>query len=129
VADYRRFRPARRSGAGLAGLLSSWLLLACALAPQAALAAGDGARAPAAEHIVTLESMRFQPQTLTVKVGDRITWVNKDMVPHTASATSGAFDSQTIAPDASWTYVAGKPGSYPYICRFHPDMQATLIVQ
>jgi plastocyanin len=128
VADYRLFKPAIRSRAGLAGLVSSWLLIACALAPQAALGAGDGARAPAV-HIVTLESMRFQPQTLTVKAGDRITWVNKDMVPHTASATSGAFDSQTIAPDASWTYVADKPGSYPYVCRFHPDMQATLIVQ
>ena len=37
-------------------------------------------------HTVTIEAMRFQPETLTVAAGDTIVWVNKDVVPHTATS-------------------------------------------
>ena len=37
-------------------------------------------------HYVVIEQMRFNPPTLTVQRGDRIQWVNKDLVAHTASA-------------------------------------------
>jgi plastocyanin len=97
--------------------------------PQGALAAENGEGTSPVAHIVTIEGMRFEPATLTVKPGDRVTWVNKDLVPHTVTAISQAFDSQSIAADASWTYTAGKPGSYSYVCRFHPGMQGILIVQ
>jgi plastocyanin len=81
------------------------------------------------EHVVVIEDMRFTPAQLTVQAGDRITWVNKDMVPHTASATQGGFDSQNIAAGASWTYTAGAAGSYTYACRYHPGMTATLVIR
>ena len=35
-------------------------------------------------HTVTIDGFRFQPERLTVARGDRIVWVNKDVVPHTA---------------------------------------------
>ena len=47
-------------------------------------------------HTVTIEGMRFQPEMLTVERGDTIVWVNKDIVPHTATSTSGGFDSKDI---------------------------------
>ena len=78
-------------------------------------------------HTVTIEGMRFLPETLTVRHGDRIVWVNKDLVPHTV--THKSFDSHNIAPNASWTHVARKPGQYPYVCTLHPTMKGTLIVQ
>jgi len=78
---------------------------------------------------VTIENLEFSPKQLTVRRGDRIVWVNKDLFPHTATADGHAFDSRSIAPNASWTYVAGKPGEYPYGCTFHPTMKATLTVQ
>lgn len=83
----------------------------------------------AGTHLVVIEQMRFDPPALTVQHGDRVVWVNKDLFPHTASATSKAFDSRSIAPNASWSYVASRPGSYPYRCNFHPTMRGTLTVR
>jgi plastocyanin len=104
-------------------------LIACALlACSGVVVAGDAVVSPAA-HVVVIEGMRFNPPALTVRRGARVTWINKDLFPHTASASSNAFDSHSIAPNASWTYTARKPGSYPYTCRFHPAMQGTLTVQ
>ena len=78
-------------------------------------------------HTVTIEAMRFQPQSLTVKAGDTIVWSNKDVVAHTA--TAAGFDSQTIMPGQSWTYLASAKGDFPYICTLHPAMKATLRVK
>jgi plastocyanin len=96
-----------------------------ALAAFLVLAAAGAASAPAA-HTVTIEGMSYAPASLTVKRGERIVWVNKDPFPHTV--TSAAFDSHSIAPNGSWSYVAKKPGRYDYRCTIHPTMQATLIV-
>ena len=79
-------------------------------------------------HTVTIEAMQFSPRILTVKRGDRVKWVNKDLVPHTATAAR-VFDSRSLAPRASWSYVARKPGRYDYVCTLHPTMKATLIVE
>jgi plastocyanin len=84
--------------------------------------------AAAATHTVTIEGMKFVPETVTVKKGDRIVWKNKDVVPHTATV-AGSFDSKSIASDASWSHAVRKPGRYDVVCSFHPGMKATLVVQ
>lgn len=99
-------------------------LRAAALA--VALAAA-GPAAWAATHTVVVEDMRFQPGALTVRRGDRITWVNRDVVPHTATAAKG-FDSGTIAPGASWSFTVKKTGQLDYVCVLHPMMKARLTV-
>lgn len=105
------------------------LWLACALLAGGCFGAVADAAASPSAHVVVIEGMRFNPPTLTVHRGDKVTWINKDLVPHTASATSNAFDSHSIAPNASWTYTVRKPGNNPYVCRFHPTMQGALTVQ
>ena len=90
--------------------------------------AATGLPAAAATHTVAIEGMKFVPETLTVKKGDRIVWNNKDVVPHTATA-KGAFDSRSIAAGKRWSVVARKPGRHAYVCTFHPGMKATLVVQ
>jgi plastocyanin len=82
-----------------------------------------------AVHVVTIENMRFTPADLTVKRGERVVWINKDMVPHTATARSAAFDSGNIASTASWSYVADTVGTHSYVCTYHPTMSAKLTVQ
>ncbi len=93
------------------------------------LAFSGGADASPTTYTVVIEQMRFNPPALTVRRGDHVTWVNKDLFPHTASASSKAFDSRSIAPDAAWTYVAGQPGTYPYRCDLHPAMAGILTVR
>lgn len=95
------------------------LVLAAALLPLGA---------HAETHTVTIEGMKFQPEVLTVKRGDTVVWRNRDIVPHTATAT-GLFDSGAIANGKSWSYVANKAGRHDYVCTYHPGMKATLVVQ
>ena len=80
-------------------------------------------------HTVIIEEMRFQPEHLTVTRGDTIRWVNKDVVPHTATSEAGRFDSQTIETAKSWKFTARTKGRFAYICSFHPTMKAMLNVK
>jgi plastocyanin len=91
------------------------------------LAAGE--RATPQTHTVTIEGMRFQPESLTVARGDTVVWVNKDVVPHTATSKAGRFDSKIIPAEKSWKFAAKKKGEFPYICAFHPAMKAMLRVE
>jgi plastocyanin len=83
--------------------------------------------AAAATHTVAIDGMQFVPAALTVRRGDTVRWINRDLVPHTATA-AGRFDSRTLAPGASWSWVAARAGRIDYVCTLHPTMKATLVV-
>jgi plastocyanin len=97
---------------------------ACAL-----FAAGRLAADKSVVHTIVMDGTAFSPDTLTVKRGDTVVWVNKDPFPHTVTAVDGAFDSKSIDAGKSWRYVASKPGEYRYTCTFHPTMNAALKVE
>ena len=80
-------------------------------------------------HTVTIDAARFEPAASIVSVGDVITWINKDLVPHTATSKIGGFDSGTIEPGKSWKYTPTRAGEFPYFCVFHPTMTAVLRVK
>ena len=86
------------------------------------------ALAGAATQTVTIEGMKFQPASVTVKPGDKIVWQNKDVVPHTATA-AGKFDSKNMDGGQSWTWTAGAKGRYDYVCTYHPGMNGTVVVE
>jgi len=86
-------------------------------------------RATPKTHTVTMENMRFQPEALTVARGDTIVWVNKDLVPHTATSEAGGFDSQMIPAGESWSYTVRTKGEFAYLCTYHPAMKAMLRVR
>lgn len=75
-----------------------------------------------------IEGMRFTPQSLTVRRGERVTWINKDLFPHTVTV-AGKFDSRQIPAGGSWTYAARKAGEYDYICTLHVGMTGRLEVR
>lgn len=87
-----------------------------------------GVVAAAETHVVRIEGMQFVPATITVHRGDRITWTNKDIVPHTATA-AGAFDTGTLATGKSGSRVMNKAGRFPYACTLHPGMKGEVVVQ
>jgi len=82
-----------------------------------------------ASYTVTIDAARFEPQLSVLRVGDVITWINKDLVPHTATSRTGGFDSGAIDPGKSWKYTATRAGDFPYICVFHPTMTGLLRVE
>ena len=88
-----------------------------------------GERSKHQTHTVTIEGMKFQPEALTVALGDTVVWINKDLVAHTATSQTDAFDSKMISPDKSWRLTVRKPGEIAYICTYHQTMKATLRVE
>jgi len=86
------------------------------------------ALASAATQTVVIEGMKFEPESVTVKPGDKVVWHNKDVVPHTATA-AGKFDSKNLGGGQSWTWTAGAKGRYDYVCTYHPGMKGTVVVQ
>jgi plastocyanin len=98
----------------------------CAVAFR--LDAEAAARKPVT-HTVTVDAAQFSPAELSVKVGDSIVWVNKDIVAHTATTVKSGFDSKMIEPGKSWRHTVKRKGEFPYICSFHPLMKAVLRVK
>lgn len=107
---------------GLSGLMLLGCLLAAGTLPSHA--AGKGT-----EHVVTIEAMQFTPSTLEVKVGDTVTWINKDPFPHNVSSSDGQIDSGDMQEGETWKFKARKKGVYPYVCTLHPGMEGTLVVK
>jgi plastocyanin len=81
---------------------------------------------------VVIEGMKFVPERLEVAAGDRITWVNRDFLPHTVTAKQAGLESGELGQNAKWTWTArvpgGKAAEIAYICRLHPVMKGTIIV-
>lgn len=85
------------------------------------------AAAQAAEYTVTMANMSYGRVPASLQVGDTITWVNKDSVPHTVTARDKSFDLR-VAPGQSKTMTADKPGSFAFYCIYHAMMRGTLKV-
>jgi len=77
---------------------------------------------------ITMENLVISPAEVSAKVGDTITWINKDVFAHTATATNGDFDVM-LPPKKSATSVLKKGGTVDYYCRYHPNMKATLKIE
>ena len=122
------------AGAVAAALAGGWLSVrsrrdgARAAAPVVRSTAEP---APAAEQRVTIDNFAFNPQVLTVAPGTRVTWLNRDDVPHTATSSDWPprFRSDAMDTDGQFSYVFTAPGTYRYFCAVHPKMTATIVVK
>jgi len=93
----------------------------------AALMLGASVSAQPATIQISMENLVIAPAEASVKVGDTIEWINKDVLAHTATARNGDFDVM-IPPKKTVTLTLKKAGAIDYYCRFHPNMKATLTV-
>jgi plastocyanin len=76
------------------------------------------------------DNMDFDPDALTINVGDTVTWTNNDGMAHTATSTSGpvSFDSGNIASGGTWSFTFTDAGTYDYKCNYHSSMTASITV-
>lgn len=81
----------------------------------------------AADSAVSIAGFAFGPGSVSIEVGDTVTWTNDDTAPHTATA-AGAFDTGTIAAGESASVTFDTAGTYDYVCSIHPQMSGTVIV-
>lgn len=84
--------------------------------------------ADAEQVAVEMRDYEFFPAKLTVNAGAEVTWQNRDAVPHNAVANDGAFDTGNLNGGESVSVVVEQPGSYAYVCTYHPGMEAVLTV-
>ena len=73
----------------------------------------------AASQSVTIADFGFTPTSISVSVGDGVTWRNSSGEAHTATANAGAFDTGVLNPGASKTVVFGIAGTYDCHCAIH----------
>jgi plastocyanin len=80
------------------------------------------------QHRIIISGFEFVPKELTVSVGDKITWINNDIVPHNIAANT---KQKSLSADFSSgeTFSLIVKGSLSYICGLHPSMQGKLIVK
>jgi plastocyanin len=84
--------------------------------------------APASDFArIIINDLEYVPSTVTVHQGATVEWINKDIVEHTATARSGAFDVMTPRGKAARVKMT-KAGTVQYYCRLHPNMVATINV-
>ncbi len=85
---------------------------------------------PAPDRIVIYD-YKFNPPRLTVRAGTKVTWINMDLIHHTATGAFEAepFDSKNLLYKSEYGYTFTKPGEYPYICVPHPGMKGTIVVE
>jgi amicyanin len=83
----------------------------------------------AASGSVTIADFSFSPGTITINQGDTVTWVNNGPTPHTATSSSGAFDTGILRKGQSGSHTFSEAGTFAYICTPHPYMKGTVVVQ
>jgi plastocyanin/phosphatidylethanolamine-binding protein (PEBP) family uncharacterized protein len=81
-----------------------------------------------APNTVVIQNFAFVPATITISVGQTVTWVNGDSAPHTSTSDTGLWDSGTLAQGASFSRTFTTAGTFDYHCTFHPGMVGTVIV-
>jgi plastocyanin len=94
-----------------------------ALLPMAALirpARADGAT-------VEMHQLKFAPVEIEIAVGGTVTFINLDLVPHTA--TGDAFDTGTLRNGERKEIAFPTAGTFPYLCKFHRHMTGRIVVR
>ena len=107
-------------------------------------ASGDGAGGGATVMVGPNGSLTFQPATLTVKVGETVTWVWAGSGHSVVSGTGCMADSKFCSPNdtscaststsasgAMYTHKFTQAGTFPYFCLPHcsAGMTGTITVQ
>ena len=91
----------------------------------------------------TMADKAFAPNPLNAKVGDTVTWTNKDTTFHTVTSGTGpsdtthgkAFDSGLSGPTAlttqgkTFSHKFMTAGEFPYFCQLHPTMVGKVVVK
>jgi len=78
-------------------------------------------------YVVEIRQMKFKPEVVTVKKGDKIVFVNHDLVNHDVTEEGKTWSSSTLEPEKDWTLIA--TASQNYFCSLHVVMKGKIIVE
>ena len=94
----------------------------------------SGGGGAAKEVEVGMEGIKFDPESVTVKVGGSVKWTNNEDVPHDVTKEDGPgadFSSGKGNMNKGDTYEQSFPaaGKVDYICTVHPKMVGSITVK
>lgn len=93
-----------------------------AAAPATSAPSGDGAT-------ITIANFQYTGAT-TVAVGEELTVVNEDSVPHSWTSDDDVFDSGQLGQGENFEFTFEEAGEYTFFCVVHPDaMTGTITVE
>ena len=78
---------------------------------------------------VKIDNFTFNPQQITVKTGDTVTWTNHDDIPHTVTSKTMVFRSKAMDTDDKFSFTFATPGKYDYFCSLHPHMTGLIVIE
>ena len=95
------------------------------------VAAGLSAGALAATQVVHQQGRAFSSESVTIKKGDLLTFLNDDTVPHNIMSTSkgNEFNLGSQPPGTSTDVTFKEAGEVQVICAIHPRMKMTVKVE
>ena len=102
------------------------LTRAAAALAAAALPAFGARGAQPREHHVAIRGFVFEPQQIDARPGDSVIWTNHDIVPHTATALDGRWDTGKLEQGESARLVVSRETPGPYLCLYHPAMRGSI---
>jgi plastocyanin len=86
------------------------------------------APAPAKTVAVDISKLGFVPTTVTVQLGDSVTWTNKDTANHQVVCATCPFTSPVLAPGAIFTFTFAKVGKFTTVDPLNKNKKATVTV-
>ncbi len=105
--------------------------ISCVLILTVSLAWSEDKRAEVNPITVKMKSLSYDPEVVTVQVGDSVQWTNNSLTKHTATSDEGIFDTGEINPNESSKPVKfEKDGEFKYHCKIHgKTMSGTVVVK
>ena len=80
----------------------------------------------AEDHKNEIKGLAFNPEQITVRAGDSVTWVNEDSDRH--HLMGDGFESKDLAHGATFTTEFPEPAQLSYHCTIHTYMEGRIIV-
>lgn len=105
------------------------LIATLAVASLTALAGTPASAASPQAVTVDIRDMKYAPATLTITVGTKVTWINKDEMPHTVTDRARRFASAALDTGEKFSHTFEAPGEFTYFCAVHPFMVAKVVVK
>ncbi len=85
--------------------------------------------AQAEEYEIRIDNFAFDPNNITIALGDTVTWTNYDSSKHTVTEDNGEFDSEDLDTEDSFSWTFDVAGNYSYHCGRHSSMTGMVNVE
>jgi plastocyanin len=108
-------------------LAAAVLVGGCGSSDSGTAASSTATPAPKPSATVLMQGLKFAPRRVTIRKGQTVEWIDKDLVDH--SVIANGIESPDFAQGESWSHTFARVGVFRYHDGLHPDMKGTVVVR